>query len=63
MNVSNEAYKLGQAQVEFQCLYGNMKHLTTKELTSELLRITTRDNISYEGFVYLEKKLITDKAK
>ncbi len=25
MNVSSEAYKLGQAQVEFQCLYGNKK--------------------------------------
>ena len=59
----NEAYKWGQAQVEFQCLTAGLKHLTTKELTSELLRITARDNISYEGFVYLEKKLITDKAK
>ena len=29
MNVSNEAIKLGQTQVEFDCLYGNRTDLTT----------------------------------
>ena len=62
MNVSGEAYKLGQAQVEFACLYGNRKDLTTKELTQELLRIASRMEISYEGYDYLETKLITERG-
>ena len=63
MNVSNEAIKLGQTQVEFDCLYGNRTDLTTKELTAELLRISSRMEISCEGYDYLENKLITERSK
>ena len=63
MNVSNEAIKLGQTQVEFDCLYGNRTDLTTKELTEELLRICSRKEISYKGYDYLENKLITERRK
>ena len=63
MNVSNEAIKLGQTQVEFDCLYGNRTDLTTKELTEELVRICSRKEISYKGYDYLENKLITERRK
>lgn len=62
---SNEAIKLGRIQVEFQALYDTKEmreRLTTKDRTQELLRICTRDNVSFDGFEYLERKLITEVA-
>ena len=60
---SDEAIKLGRIQVEFQALYDTKEmreRLTTKDRTQELLRICTRDNVSFDGFEYLEHKLITE---
>ena len=62
---SDEAIKLGRIQVEFQALYDTKEmreRLTTKDRTQELLRICTRDNVSFDGFEYLERKLITEVA-
>ena len=61
---SESAIKLGRLQVEFDCLYGTkemLKRLTQSERISELLRICNRENVSFVGFKYLEKKLILDK--
>ena len=58
---ADEALKLAQVQVTFEALYGNRKDLTSKELTGELLRMTVKDNISYEGFCYLKKYLIREQ--
>ena len=63
MNIES-AIKLGRLQVEFDCLYGTkemLKRLTQSERISELLRICNRENVSFVGFKYLEKKLILDK--
>jgi len=57
------AIQLGRIQVEFEALYGSKemkRRLTTKERTSELLRICNREQLSFKCFEYLEKKLIGD---
>lgn len=61
---SESAITLGRLQVEFDSLYGTremLKRLTQSERISELLRICTRENVSFVGFKYLEKKLILEK--
>lgn len=61
---SQSAITLGRIQVEFDCLYGTkemLKRLTQSDRISELLRICTRENVSFVGFQYLEKKLILEK--
>jgi len=63
---NESAITLGKIQVEFECLFGNKKrrlkpHLTTQELTGELLRMCNRDELSFECFQYLEKYLITEE--
>ena len=63
-NFSESAITLGKIQVEFDCLYSTkemIQRLTQKERISELLRICNRENVSFNGFQYLEKKLILDK--
>ena len=58
---SESAITLGRIQVEFNALYGTkemQERLTTAELTSELLRICTRENVSFDGFSYLESHCI-----
>ena len=62
--ISESAVKLGRIQVEFDCLYGTkamFKRLTQADRISELLRICSRENVSFKGFQYLERKLILDK--
>jgi len=62
--ISESAVKLGRIQVEFDCLYGTkemFKRLTQADRISELLRICSRENVSFTGFQYLERKLILDK--
>tara|TARA_R110000744_G_scaffold228318_1_gene346290 strand:+ start:346 stop:552 length:207 start_codon:yes stop_codon:yes gene_type:complete len=62
--MSQSAITLGKIQVEFECLYGTkemLKRLTQSERISELLRICTRENVSFKSFEYLEKKLILEK--
>tara|TARA_B110000093_G_C12702818_1_gene298896 strand:- start:274 stop:477 length:204 start_codon:yes stop_codon:yes gene_type:complete len=61
---SESAITLGKIQVEFDCLYGTkemLKRLTQSDRISELLRICTRENVSFVGFQYLEKKLILER--
>jgi hypothetical protein len=61
---SQSAITLGRIQVEFDCLYGTkemLKRLTQSDRISELLRICTRENVSFVGFQYLEKKLILER--
>ena len=61
---SESAITLGRIQVEFNCLYGTkemLKRLTQCELISELLRICTRENVSFQSFQYLERNLILTK--
>ena len=61
---SESAITLGKIQVEFDCLYGTkemLKRLTRSDRISELLRICTRENVSFVGFQYLEKKLILER--
>ena len=63
-NFSESAITLGRIQAEFDCLYSTkemIQRLTQKERISELLRICNRENVSFNGFQYLEKKLILDK--
>ncbi|MAJ57211.1 MAG: hypothetical protein CMI74_03990 [Candidatus Pelagibacter sp.] len=58
---SESAIKLGKIQVEFDCLYGTKemrKRLTQADRSKELLRICNREDVSFEGFQYLERKLI-----
>lgn len=58
---SDSAVTLGRIQVEFECLYGTkemLKRLTQAERISQLLRICNREDVSFEGFQYLERKLI-----
>ena len=58
---SESAIKLGKIQVEFDCLYGTKemrKRLTQADRSKELLRICNRENVSFKGFQYLERKLI-----
>ena len=64
---NESAITLGRIQVEFECLFGNKKrrlipHLTTQELTGELLRMCNRDELSFECFQYLEQRLITEEC-
>jgi hypothetical protein len=62
---SESAITLGRIQVEFDCLYGTkemLKRLTQSDRISELLRICTRENVSFVGFQYLEKKLILERG-
>lgn len=62
--MNESAIKLGRIQVEFDCLYGTremLRRLTQKDRTSELLRICNRENVSFEGLEYLERKLILNK--
>tara|TARA_R110002153_G_scaffold47163_1_gene133382 strand:- start:12 stop:215 length:204 start_codon:yes stop_codon:yes gene_type:complete len=61
---SQSAITLGRIQVEFDCLYGTkemLKRLTQSDRIIELLRICTRENVSFFGFQYLEKKLILER--
>ena len=58
---SESAIKLGKIQVEFDCLYGTKemrKRLTQADRSKELLRICNREDVSFKGFQYLERKLI-----
>jgi hypothetical protein len=58
------AIQLGRIQVEFGALFGSKemkRRLTTKERTSELLRICHREELSYTCFEFLERRLITEK--
>ena len=62
---SETAIQLGRIQVEFECLYGTKEmqaRLSREELTSELLRLCSREEFSYDAFEYLERKLVTEKA-
>ena len=59
---SESAITLGRIQVEFNALYGTKEmkaRLTRAELTGELLRICTRENVSHDGFAYLERHCIS----
>jgi|TARA_B110000908_G_C9979842_1_gene324987 hypothetical protein len=59
------AITLGRIQCEFQALYGSkemIKRLNDADRTKELLRICSREGVSYESFNYLEKYLITGKV-
>lgn len=61
MSFNQEALTLGRIQVEFDCLYGNKEmkaRLSTKDRTSELLRLCNREGVAFSGFEYLERKLI-----
>ena len=61
---SESAITLGRIQVEFECLYGTkelLQRLTQCERISELLRICTRENVSFQSFQYLERNLILTK--
>lgn len=63
--VSGLAITLGRIQVEYDCLYGTkemLARLSVKERTSELLRICSREEVSFKAFEYLERKLITEKV-
>ena len=65
-NYSESAITLGRIQVEFDCLYSTkemLQRLTQKDRISELLRICNREQVSFAGFQYLEKKLILNKEK
>ena len=58
---SDSAITLGRIQVEFDCLYGTKEmrnRLSLSERTSELLRICSREGVSYKGFEYLEGRLL-----
>ena len=60
--MSESAITLGRIQTEFQALYDTkemLRRLTVKDRTQELLRMCSRDNVSFRGFEYLERKLIT----
>ena len=62
--LSESAIKLGRIQVEFDCLYSTkemLRRLTQAERSKQLLRICSRENVSFEGFQYLERKLILGK--
>ncbi len=62
MSLNQDAITLGRIQVEFDCLYGTKEmkaRLSTKERTSELLRICNREGVTFTGFEYLERALIT----
>ena len=61
--MSESAITLGRIQTEFQALYDTkemLRRLTVKDRTQELLRMCSRDNVSFRGFEYLERKLITE---
>jgi len=61
MSFNQEALTLGRVQVEFDCLYGTKEmkaRLSTPERISELLRICSREGVSFSGFEYLERALI-----
>ena len=63
--LSESAITLGRIQVEFDCLYGTkemLARLSVKDRTSELLRICSREEVSFKAFEYLERKLITEKC-
>ena len=65
MSFNQEALTLGRIQVEFDCLYGTKEmkaRLSTTERTSELLRICSREGVSFSGFEYLERALITERC-
>ena len=53
------AIQLGRIQVEFEALYTNKPRDIQ---TGELLRICSREELSYKCFEYLERRLITKKA-
>lgn len=61
--MSESAITLGRIQTEFQALYDTkemLRRLTVKDRTQELLRMCSRDNVSFRGFEHLERKLITE---
>ena len=61
--MSESAITLGRIQTEFQALYDTkemLRRLTVKDRTQELLRMCNRDSVSFKGFEYLERKLITE---
>jgi len=61
--MNESAITLGRIQTEFQALYDTkemLRRLTVKDRTQELLRMCSRDNVSFKGFEYLERKLITE---
>ena len=61
MNLSESAITLGRIQVEYNATIGRPEianKLSIKEKTNELLRMCSRDNVSFKGFEYLENKLI-----
>jgi len=59
--MSESAITLGRIQVEFQALYCTkemLARLSVSDLTQELTRICAREDVSFKGFEYLERKLI-----
>ena len=63
---SNEAIKLGRIQVEFQAFYDTkemLARLTQAERIGELLKICSRENVSFKSFSYLERTLILEKSQ
>ena len=61
--MSESAITLGRIQNDFQALYGTkemLRRLTVKDRTQELLRMCNRAGVSFKGFEYLERKLITE---
>jgi len=61
--MSESAITLGRIQTEFQALYDTkemLRRLTVKDRTQELLRMCNRAGVSFKGFEYLERKLITE---
>ena len=61
--MSESAITLGRIHTELQALYDTkemLRRLTVKDRTQELLMMCSRDNVSFKGFEYLERKLITE---
>jgi len=54
----SEALNLRRIQIELEAIEGE---LSTRELTSELLRICAREGASFKSFCYLERVLITNR--
>ena len=65
---SESAIQLGKIQVEFESKFSNsaresanLNKLTVADKTSELLKICSREKLSYKCFLYLEDYLIKSK--
>ena len=59
--MENHAIQIGNAQVEFEMLYGPMiksGKLNQKDAISELLRISTRKNLPFKAYDYVESYIL-----